>query len=39
MDSIPPELTRTVMKNFLDRLQQCVANGGRHMSDIIFKTH
>ena len=39
VESIPPELTRTVMKKFRDRLQQCVANGGSHMSDIIFKTH
>jgi len=39
IDSIPPELTRRALKNFRERLQQCVANGGRHMSDIIFKTH
>ena len=39
IDSIPPELTRRVMKNFRGRLQQCVANGGRHMTDIILKTH
>ena len=39
IDSIPPELTRRVMKNFRERLQQCVANDGRHMSDMIFKTH
>ena len=39
IDSIPPELTRRVMKNFRERLQQCVATDGRHMSDIIFKTH
>jgi len=38
-DSIPPELTRRVMKNFRERLQQCVANDGRHMSDLIFKTY
>jgi len=37
--SIPPELTRRVMKNFRERLQQCVANDGRLMSDLIFKTH
>ena len=37
--SIPPELTRRVMKSFRERLQQCVANDGRHMSDQIFKTH
>ena len=39
IDSIPPELTRRVMKNFQERLQQCVANDGRHMSYLIFKTH
>jgi hypothetical protein len=39
IDSILPELTRRVMKNFWERLQQCVANDGRHMSDLIFKTH
>ena len=39
IDSIPPELTRRVMKNFRERLQQCVASVGRHMSDLIFKTH
>jgi len=37
IDAIPPEITRTVMKNFRERLQQCVANDGRHMSDKIFK--
>jgi len=39
IDSIPPELTRRVMKNFREHLQQCVANVGRLMSDLIFKTH
>ena len=39
IDSIPPELTRRVMKNFRERLQQCVANDGCLMSDRIFKTH
>ena len=39
IDSIPPELTRRVMKRFRERLQQYVANNGRHMSDLIFKTH
>jgi hypothetical protein len=28
-----------VMKKFRESLQQCVANDGRHMSDMIFKTH
>jgi len=39
IDSIPTELTRRVMKNFQERLQQCVANVGRLMSDLIFKPH
>jgi len=39
IDSILPELTRRVMKNFRERLHQCVANDGRHMSDLILKTH
>ena len=38
IDSIPPELTRRVMI-LRERLQQCVANDGRHRSDLIFKTH
>jgi len=37
IDAIPPEITRRVMKNFRERLQQCVANDGRLMSDMIFK--
>jgi len=39
IDSIPPELTRRVMKNFRERLQQCVANVGCLVSDLVFKTH
>jgi len=39
IDSIPPEPTRSVMKSFRERLQQCVANDGCLMSDLIFKTH
>jgi len=39
IDSIPPELTRRIMKSFRERLQQCVANDGCIMSDLIFKTH
>ena len=37
IDSIPPELTRRVMKSFREHLQQCVANDGCLMSDPIFK--
>jgi len=39
IDSIAPELTQRVMKNFQERLHQCVANDGRLMSDLIFNTH
>ena len=39
IDSIPPELTRRVMKSFRERLQQCVANDGRLVSGLIFKIH
>ena len=39
IDAIPPEITRRVIKNFREGLQQCVANDGRLMSDMIFKTH
>jgi hypothetical protein len=39
IDAIPPGITRRVMMNFRERLQQYVANDGRHMSDIILKTH
>jgi len=39
IDAIPPEITRRVMKNFRERLQQCVANDGRHISDMTFKTY
>ena len=35
--AIPPALTRKVMDNFRERLQECVINNGRHLSDIIFK--
>jgi hypothetical protein len=35
--AIPPEMTDKVMENFGERLRQCIANNGRHLSDI-FKT-
>ena len=34
--AIPPEMTNIVMER--ERLQQCIANNGRHLSDAIFKT-
>jgi len=36
--AIPPEMTNIVMENFRERLRQCIANNGRHLSDVIFKT-
>jgi len=36
--AIPPEITNIVMENFRERLRQCIANNGRHLSDVIFKT-
>lgn len=36
--AITPDMTRSVMENYRERLNQCVNNGGRHLSDILFKT-
>jgi len=36
--AIPPAMTRKTMDNFRERLQQCVINNGRHLSDVIFKS-
>jgi len=36
--TIPPEMTNIVMENFREQLRQCIANNGRHLSDVIFKT-
>lgn len=35
---IPAEMLVRVMRNFRDRLQQCVDNEGQHLPDVIFKT-
>jgi len=35
--AIPPAMTRKVMDNFRELLQNCVINNGRHLSDVIFK--
>ena len=35
--AIPPAMTLKAMDNFRERLQQCVINNGRHLSDVIFK--
>jgi hypothetical protein len=36
--AIPPDMTNIVMENFKERLRQYIANNGRHLSDVIFKT-
>ena len=36
--AIPPAMTRKAMDNFRERIQECVINNGRHLSDVIFKS-
>ena len=36
--AIPPAMARKAMENFRERLQECVINNGRHLSDVIFKS-
>lgn len=36
--AIDIDLCARVMRNFEERLQQCIAENGRHLPDIIFKT-
>jgi len=36
--AILPAMTRKVMDNFRERLQECVINNGRHLSNVIFKS-
>jgi hypothetical protein len=38
--AIPPEMTRRVMENYRERLNQCIDNEGRHSNDVVlnFKT-
>ena len=36
--AIQPAKTRKTMDNFRKRIQQCVINNGRHLSDVIFKS-
>ena len=38
VDAIPPAMTRKAMDNFRERLQECVINNGRHLSDVTFKS-
>ena len=35
--AITPALLRRVSENFSARLRMCIANGGRHLSQVIFK--
>ena len=37
-DVIRQEMTRWVIDNFRERLQQCVDDNGSHLTDLIFKT-
>ena len=36
--AIPEQMTHQMMENLGVRLKQCLRNGGRHLSDILFKT-
>jgi len=36
--AIPEQMTRRVMESLGVRLKQCLRNGGRHLSDVLFKT-
>jgi hypothetical protein len=35
---IPEQMTRQVMENLGVRLKHCLRNGGRNLSDVLFKT-
>jgi hypothetical protein len=35
---IPEQMIRLVMENLGVRLKQCLRDGGRHLSDVLFKT-
>jgi hypothetical protein len=36
--AIPEQMTRRVMENRRGRLEQCLRDGGRHLSDVLYKT-
>jgi len=36
--AIPEHMTRRAMENLGVRLEQCLRNGGRQLSDLLFKT-
>jgi hypothetical protein len=35
--AIPPEMTLRVMEKYRERLNQCIDNEGRQLSDVVFK--
>ena len=37
VNEIPQEMTRRVMENFSNRLQQCIAARGRRLEEVVFK--
>ena len=37
--AIPPEMIRRVMGNYRERLNECIVNEDRHLSNVMFKTH
>jgi len=37
--AITPEMILKVMGNYRERLHQCINIQGRHLSDVLFKTH
>ena len=38
VNAIPRDMCERAVRNFKERLQQCVAANGRHLADIIFRT-
>lgn len=38
IDLVPRDMLERVMQNFQERLQECIAKDGRHLSDIIFRS-
>lgn len=38
INNIPPTMLNKVMESFETRLKECIANGGRHLNDTIFKS-
>jgi hypothetical protein len=38
IEAIPEQMTRRVMEDLRGRLEMCLRNRGRHLSDVLFKT-